>query len=65
MAFKEDLITARSYIVFIAGLLTAFADGVLHRKTVRLIKTQIPPVAMIKTRDSIRANTASNGRFAR
>jgi hypothetical protein len=24
MAFKEDLITARSYIVFIAGLLTAF-----------------------------------------
>jgi hypothetical protein len=48
MAFKEDLITARSYIVFIAGLLTAFAM-VYYIEKQSAVKTQIPPVAMIKT----------------
>jgi hypothetical protein len=48
MAFKEDLITARSYIVFIAGLLTAFVMVYYIEKNAA-IKTQIPPVAMIKS----------------
>ena len=48
MALKEDLITARSYIVFIAGLLTAFVMVYYIEKNAA-IKTQIPPVAMIKS----------------
>lgn len=48
MALKDDLITARSYIVFIAGLLTAFAM-VYYIEEHSVVKTKIPPVAMIKT----------------
>ncbi|MCB1656625.1 MAG: DUF3131 domain-containing protein [Pseudomonadales bacterium] len=48
MAFKDDLVTARSYIVFVLGLITAFVM-VYYIEQHSKLKTQIPPTAMVKS----------------
>lgn len=49
MAFKDDLIKARSYIVFIAGLLCAFVMVYYIEKNSVIPTNPRPPVMMVKT----------------
>ena len=49
MALKDDLITARSYIVFVLGLLVAFSMVYYIEQKATVAPQVIPPVMMVKS----------------